>query len=72
MSELTLGKTRFLRVTRARDAMRRTTTTTTPFELYIVTLFRINLEQLLRRQLGPFVIRVVDAAGRCKHGSSRI
>ena len=42
------------------------------FELYIVTLFRMNLEELLRRQLGPFVIRVVDAAGRRKDGGSRI
>ena len=31
-----------------------------------------NLEQLLRRQLGPFVIRVVDAAGRRERASRRI
>ena len=42
------------------------------FELYIVTLSPINLDQLLRRQRRPLLIRVVDARRRREDGGSRI
>ena len=61
-----LGKTRFVAADYASHDNDK------PFELYIVTLSPINLQELLRRQRRAVRVRLVDAAGRREAGSSRI